>query len=866
MLFGAVPAFAADADISETSATVQADEEVLHQQEVLKALDLISADSYGELDNSKEVTRVEFASTVGKILEINPTVSADTSYYADVTTDHWATYTLNNLVERGVLSVPEDKKFRPNDVISYSEAVKIFVSLLGYDDYAKANGGYPGGYISAANRIKLLNGVSANENVTTGMLTTLMYNAIHTKVLEVEKMGDSVKYSNDNERTLLSLYKSIYFTEGIVEAVNGLTLTGNKIGENKCLIDGKIYQNGKINVTDMLGYFVTAYYEDNGSGVKTLVHLDDTDNKVLTVRAEDFKSYEGNKVYYYNENYKEKNVKTDGSLTVVKNGSVVTKGLSEAFKVTEGEIRLIDNDDDNSYDIIFIEDYRVVVVKSLNKTDGVITDDLDVKNIIDYSKIDSDSIWVYGSNGVLMGIDAITAGSVIDVALSENGMVVHVSSNVFEGTVEAVSDREKKVTIDGVEYEYVDKAIKKYSVSVGKHGSFKTNKYGKIAYFSETTSALKGGFLVDVSNDQNGVSSALKVKILTTEGEVKIYNVSDKVIIDRERVKKNVFKNLSEVKNTVVMYSVNSKEEVSEFDTINLNTSAGEDESTLQRVAILDDSAQDQRYYKEDSKFGRKYYISSDAVFFRVPTSGNGADDEYGLVDKSGLGSNKGYAAVIYKTGTSLESNFVTMKQTKYDINDWSPYYWIKEVRKGISKNGDEVFKLIAYTEKGLETTLDLSVNYPAEGIPDTGDIIRIGKDAQGVGGYIETHYDYTTRKAGYFDVDDEWGHRDMDKYWYNFSDLYNYDRLCFSSAVTINGNIIGVTREARGAETTDEYFKVSSKTAVVVYDAVEDTFRSGTIGDIMPADVYGDMCSELIVHTRYGAPISIFVINNRAN
>lgn len=853
MLIGILPAFAA--------ANTYDDQRLANEQKVLKALGLMSADSYGVLDNSQEITRVEFASTVGKIVDINPTISADSTYYADVAADSWAAHTLNTLVDMGVLSVPEDKIFRPNDVITYNEAVKIFVSLLGYSDYALRNGGYPGGYIAAANRIKLLDGVARSENVTTGVLTTLLYNAIHCKMLDVEKIGKTVGYTNKNETTLLSLYRNIYFDDGIVEAVNGLSVTGKAVGANKCLINGTVYNVGSLAVEGKLGYAVTLYYEDVNDGTKTLICLDDTDTDVLTISAEDFIGYESGKIKYYNDSDKEKSAKTDSSATVVRNGSVVSSGLSEAFKLTEGELRLIDNDSDGSYDIVFIEDYQTAVVKSVNTTEKNIVDDVDVKNVIDLSKIDDESIWVYGADGTLLGFDAIVPGSVIDAAVSADSAVIYVSSNVFEGTVDSVSLKDKKMIIDGTEYEYLDSSYKRFSVDIGKKGTFKTNRYGKIAYFSETKSSFVGGYLIDVSDKANGLDSSVKLKMLATDGEIKILEIADKVTIDGEQVRKNVAATLASAKKNVVMYILNSKGQVCEIDTPAVG--ANEDDATLHLMGTTDGVTLNQRYCLEEKKFGKKFYLSSDVVMFRVPVSGEGDDDEYGIELPANLASNRGYETAIYKTGHSAECNFVAIKRTAYPIDDYASYYWVKEVRKGVDSDGNKVTKVIVY-DKGSEKTINIVDGYSI--IPNKGDVIRAGLNAKGVSGLIEIHYDYKTRKTGRIDPASDWAGYDTVNYWYKFQDLMAYNRIAIVNAVTLNGDLLGVTREAKGSEEIEEYFKVTSTTPIVVYDAEDDKFYQGSVGDIRPSDAYGTNCSELIVFMRYNKPIAVWVMNNRAD
>lgn len=75
------------------------------KQALLTALDIMVPDSYGQIDNNEAVTRIDFAALVGKIIGINPTLTGTDSYYIDVDGGHWASYTLNTLVDRGILHV-----------------------------------------------------------------------------------------------------------------------------------------------------------------------------------------------------------------------------------------------------------------------------------------------------------------------------------------------------------------------------------------------------------------------------------------------------------------------------------------------------------------------------------------------------------------------------------------------------------------------------------------------------------------------------------------------------------------------------------------------------------------------------------------
>ena len=65
-------------------------------------------------------------------------------------------------VSKGYLPLDAEGNFRPNDNVTYSEAVVALVKLLGYGDMAESNGGTVSDYISTARWIELTNGAPAS--------------------------------------------------------------------------------------------------------------------------------------------------------------------------------------------------------------------------------------------------------------------------------------------------------------------------------------------------------------------------------------------------------------------------------------------------------------------------------------------------------------------------------------------------------------------------------------------------------------------------------------------------------------------------------------------------------------------------------
>ena len=94
-----------------------------------------------EVDSADAVvTRKLAALYVARMLNIDNKMS-DVRYFVDVENEQFATYAINNLVERGIIAVPDNKQFRPDANVTYEEMLKMLVCALGYDQYAELNGG-----------------------------------------------------------------------------------------------------------------------------------------------------------------------------------------------------------------------------------------------------------------------------------------------------------------------------------------------------------------------------------------------------------------------------------------------------------------------------------------------------------------------------------------------------------------------------------------------------------------------------------------------------------------------------------------------------------------------------------------------------
>lgn len=839
---------------------------ITKEQELLVALDIIGLNSYGEIDNTQEVTRAEFADICGKLLNINPSITADKAYFTDVTPDKWYAYTINVLTEQGIISQSKNRLFEPDRTITLNEAVKMLTCIMGYGDYAAKNGGYPNGYISVAASQKMLDGVlDKGGKLTKEIMSKLVYNALHANVMKKNFGGYETSYAMDENETLMSYYMNLYCDKGIVETAYGMSIKDTDAPDGQIIIDGVNYYIGEIeNAADYLGYKLKFYYREEDDR-RTLVYIEPFKMAECMIKSEDIEKFDGlgGKLTYFEDN-KRKSVKIASDAIVIRNGAVVKENIDEAFKMKNGEMKLVDGDDNGLYETVIIYDYETMVINNFNQEKGLLTDAIDNQLIIDISNCDY--ISVFSENGEPLDLSAITKNSVVDIAYSDSHAFIYVNSNNFEGKISGISDKEKEMTIDGVSYKYLQKAFDRYLMKVNYTGLFKTNRFGEIAYFELKGSNSLPGYVLNAAY-ANELNEKVMLKILTSSGNIEWINVYEKAKKDGERIDNKVESMLS-LKEKVILYTVNTDGEITKIDSA--TRISGEDETSLKQEMALNTDGH--RWFSTAKMFDRNIICSPDMIVFKVPpvTSSFRDTDSYSVVDSTAFVNNRLYQTEAYKYGKTSYCNIVVLYETKYVQGTSDEIIIVTDVNEGVNEDDEEVYYIEGYQKGSLIT---VTLESPHELLPKKGDCIRIGKDKNGKTGLIEIHYDIERNGSGMCDKEAYWYWPPVDgapydainKYWNGtFRDLQADFRLGFGYPVSIDGNILKWSFN-KGIDKVDELALVGDSTPVIVYeaDSTRNAFYEGTIDDIRTREVYGDDCSIIVANFHWGNLTSLYVINN---
>lgn len=159
------------------------------------------ADGTSTFKPENTITRAEFAKLLTMSAAKGVTFTATTDKFPDVPADHWANTYITAAIGTGAINGYEDGTFRPDNPVSYGEAIKMIVCNMGYSKLVTPTEPWYQGYINIASTIGLTKGASSNGDSAAprGLVAQLIYNIRNTKKIVqsgVDKDGKPI-YKKD---------------------------------------------------------------------------------------------------------------------------------------------------------------------------------------------------------------------------------------------------------------------------------------------------------------------------------------------------------------------------------------------------------------------------------------------------------------------------------------------------------------------------------------------------------------------------------------------------------------------------------------------------------------------------------------------
>lgn len=681
--------------------------------------------------------------------DIDSASLADSSF-TDVSELHWAYSDVEYLRGQGIVTGYADGAFRPDNNITYEEAVKFVTSALGYDFMAVSYGGYPEGYLKAASQIKILKNVNGatGVNVTRQQVMILLFNALTADYLVLDSIKDNLNVY-ETGKSILKYIFDVDTMEGYVLATedSGMYSLKGAADEAKIEIGDDVLRVYDESYKSYLGYKVKAYvrYDDEYSNMGDLLTMVPSANtRMITVSVDDIKKADINGTASTLEVYvdeSETTLKIDADPVVIYNDVAYGRNLTnDSFSFDSGDVTLISTKGTTTYDLIYINSYIPMYVKSIKTSNKSITGSIyaNGQTVDNYTvKLDEEdeehdiTVTYRKADGAKASFSDIEKDTVVYIKMWGNHYNVQLGGQIVSGTVSRKGAG--YVVINGARYEAPEGSDLIRSLSNNDNVKLGLTKEGYVFYTNTQAagSGLSYGLLMDIHlNTKGGFEDTLEMKIMDSAGKIRYYTAANNMKLttpsgityrynDEENSNSITYSRLrteliNSAKNAgpqassslasagrgrsyeqVMKYSVNGSGEITEMALARLSTSiSSNDEKSAYFTVESKDVSGGNRHINKGVIYGTPYNVAT-AVAFNVSKSAKADDADY-TVNKIGTGArDSNHGMVLFDVGEDgvaacvLTGNAWTNTGTDGDFDRaWITVEYMHEAT--VERNGDK--------------------------------------------------------------------------------------------------------------------------------------------------------------------------------
>lgn len=719
--------------------------------ETISALGILDWDT-DTFSASENVTRGEFTRLITNIVS-NGVYSTDSvmSVFADVSADSELGKILYTAKSFGIVSGDGEGSFYPDRPVTYEEAYKILGSALGYDADAKANGGYPTGYVMSCIKAGLKSDSiePLSDKLTPSGAAKLIVDAFECNVMKVKLVNNNTEYEIDRDEDWIYTAKKILISEGVVTA-NSITAlqSFDTIDQGFVSIDDVRYKCDE-NFDLYLGYNVKFYYTEENGNCDRVLHMTKQYNDELLIDANDIADgvlSSDRKIEYYTANDDTKKVKIPVNASIIYNGRAINTYGENIFNISYGFIKLTDNNSDGIYDVVFLSEYKNMIIGAVNTVDKSAADKYN-GNVINFMPYEKEKIIrIYDETGKETDFSKLTAGDVLSYAESEDGKIltIYVSKKKIEGKIESVSEvRSKKYYgIKGSETALAaDASFDTSSVKLNAVGIAYLNAFGEITDFVSGNEIDNLVCVIDAYIDKDRAANALNIKVMDKNGDVKTLESLKSVMLNGTRVK-NIIENdtvpavITAAKSGLALIELDEKGLVKKIETPD---AVGSKLHTFGAEADL-------CYYSANKTFGGIWFADPNAVIYVAPKEAERADDAevYRITTMNEFWSNVTYRVTGYTVGDGSHYAKAILFKEDNDLKiTGNEAHVIKAITKTVNAKGDtvNVLETASYVgglrkyETKDETILadakvgDIVLIHIVNSVIDKGEIVLYAKD-----------------------------------------------------------------------------------------------------------------------------------------
>lgn len=514
-------------DVTESSAYYEA-------VESLSKLGIVTGYEDGTYKPEETVTRAEMAALIARIQGYEETAKANANtVFTDVPSTYWASGYVAQANGQGIINGYGDGTFGPDDAVKYEEAVKMIMATLGYTPYAMNNGGYPTGYLAAAQFYGVTKSVSnavTGTGANRGTIAQLLANAIDTPIMSQSKWSTdgSVEYTiydgkdNNSYKTLMSEKLDVVKLKGVITETSVANLKGTKEINNdeaakiKVAVTGNYDTNNKdfqfdsdgdytgedtflvaeSDAEDYLGMAVILYVRENDDNEYEVISIaaDGTKNDIVTFTLDQFDVVEdstsGSTTTTYIKYFKNSTDSSSIKKQLASNYAITLNGASKdiddifgdsAVVATAGKsqkgglVTLIDNDGKTGYDVVMVEVAATAVVDEIGDETISFKEQANVPNgtlsQLDVEEDATDTVIDIVKDGKAIAYTDLKEWDVLSIVAPDDTNNGYIKVDVISNPVtgQITSDKTSKTSATNKAYKIDGKF---YDVA---EGSYKTN-------------------------------------------------------------------------------------------------------------------------------------------------------------------------------------------------------------------------------------------------------------------------------------------------------------------------------------------------------------------------------------------------------
>ncbi len=733
---------ATEASATEAPAANAYDNDTYYQNalQVVSALGIITGYEDGSVKPESTVTRAEMATIVLRMLAQNAN-STYQNVFTDLEASHWAADTIQTAVEQGILDGMGDGTFVPDGNVKYEQVLKMLVCAMNYGTDAENAGGYPQGYVAVGGTtLKLLAGVkgAVGEDMPRGEVIKTVYNALLASYREITDFKNGLPVYTAKDSLGVALF-DMYEEEGLLTTTENITIaTGAKTKKGVVTIDGTDYRCD-LNVDEYVGTKIKFYYIDDKADDPQIIALFSLGKSTeYTFDADDIESIDTEsgavKVYPSKTSVSTKNYKINNA-AVIYNGTMLSTADYNKYiggndydgfiTPDVGSVKIIDYDNDGTYDIIFVESYETMLVT--NASTEKLTGKINNENVtITYDLDDNDYTITVKKSGSDATVKNLKKNDVASIKRNVTGETIDiiVTGEVITGTITSVGedDGDATVTVNGQVYKVDVNAAD--SIRTGISGNFYLDMFDRVGYIDTDGNLSSSEKYAMITNVFYNDESELVIRLYDDEGaeheykpsgSIKFWGGHDTAVSSPSE--SELYSKLSADSNYIkcgiypvklCKYSVNSKDEITKlYVAVDASTvSDGSDALTLYNgnlngVASIGGTV-------------AGYYINDGIIEFTVPDDASdrtsGSNYNVGTVTASSYKNYENGVAVNYTIGDftnvrypSVLVKFSTSATSVHPITDVdtavsNSTFMLSKVNEAVDSDGDTIFELRGYS------------------------------------------------------------------------------------------------------------------------------------------------------------------------